>query len=208
MDLGAAASDVWAMLRFFSCFSFALTAVAAHAADWQPTERTEPYAIAGTTPLALYQSIGERGPKTAIGTRAIAVTEWELLWRRDYQRQGSGCVLASALPFLTIIYKLPKPASNLSAEVSSRWRTFATGIKAHEEVHGVLLQAMTSTIIRETVGLTTAQDDGNCNGLRAKVLEKVKVAYDDYRRDSAEFDRIEMSRGGNVQKLVLGLING
>jgi len=178
------------------------------ASDWQPTERTEPYAIAGATPQALYQSIGERGPKTSIGTRAIAVTEWELLWRRDYQRKGSGCVLASALPFLTIIYKLPKPASNLSGEMARRWQKFAAGIKVHEEVHGVLLQAMTSTIIRETVGLTTAQDDNNCNSLRAKVLERVKIAYDDYRRDSAQFDRIEMSPGGNVQKLVLGLVNG
>lgn len=180
----------------------------AMARDWQPTERTQTYAVAGTTPMALYRSIGARGPKTSVGTRAIAVTEWELLWRRDYQRRGDGCVVASALPFLTITYRLPKPAAQLGGETAARWRVFADGIRAHEEVHGVLLQAMTDTIIRETVGLTTAQDDANCNALRARVLDKVKAAFDGYQRDSRDFDRVEMAPGGNVQKLVLGLLNG
>ena len=32
-------------------------------------------AISGTTPLALYQSIGNNGPKTSTGTRAIALPD-------------------------------------------------------------------------------------------------------------------------------------
>ncbi|MEO1745611.1 MAG: DUF922 domain-containing protein [Pseudomonadota bacterium] len=189
-------------------FCAILVAPSAGAADWAPTERVDHYSISGTTPHALYQSIGERGPKTSVGSRAIAVTEWDLRWRRDYQRRGEGCVVASALPFLTITYKLPKPASALSGDARRRWSTFSAGIVAHEDVHGVLLRAMTDTIIRETVGLSTANDDGNCNALRARVLEKVAAAYDGYRRDSNAFDRIEMSPGGNVQQLVLGLLNG
>ncbi|MEN0002111.1 MAG: DUF922 domain-containing protein [Pseudomonadota bacterium] len=194
------------MLRFALCLILLLMPVTANTADWQPNESTQTYTIAGTTPMELYRSIGERGPKTAQGNRAIAVTDWDLLWRRDYQKRGAGCILASALPFLTITYKMPKPSANLTGETAQRWQHFYAGIKAHEDVHGVLLQALTSTIIRDTVGLTTESDDGNCNALRAKVLAQVKIAFDAYRRDSDEFDRIEMAPGGNVRSLVRAFI--
>ncbi|MEM1375894.1 MAG: DUF922 domain-containing protein [Pseudomonadota bacterium] len=196
------------MIKRFAAAFLVFASLVAPAHAWEPKERVEAYAIAGTTPRALYRSIGERGPKTSVGNRAIAVTEWKLLWRRDYQKRGDGCELASALPFLTITYKLPRPAEKLSGQTARRWKTFANGIRVHEEGHGVLLQAMTDTIIRETVGLKTLVDDGNCNALRAQVLDRVKVAFDDYRRNSADFDRIEMAPGGNVHKLVLGLLNG
>lgn len=178
------------------------------AAEWKPTEQNVHYAISGTTPLALYTSIGEKGPELRGKRRAIAHTTWDLKWRRDYQKQAQGCVLASALPFLKIIYTLPKPASKLSGVVNARWKRFYDGIVVHEHQHGVMIRQMTQTIIDETVGLTTAQDDGNCTELRAKVLATVKTQFENYTSRSFAFDREEMTRGGNVQQLVLGLVNG
>ena len=77
----------------------------------------------------------------------------------------------------------------------------------HEHQHGAMLRNMTQVIINETVGLTTETDDSNCNQLREKVLVKVKQSFDAYTRQSFAFDREEMSKGGNVQKLVLALLN-
>ena len=181
---------------------------AAIAADWKATESEKHYAISGTNPIALYQSIGEKGPEPKGGKRTIAHTTWDLKWRRDYQRQEQGCILASALPFLKIIYTLPKPSSKLSGAANASWRTFYNGIKTHELQHGAMVRTMTQTIINETVGLTTKDDNKNCSKLRAKVLANVKSAFENYTSQSNAFDRDEMSNGGNVQQLVLGLVNG
>ena len=200
-------ANMKAAMTAATCLVLAL-AMPAGAADWKATENTAHYAISGSTPLALYQSIGDKGPKTSTGTRAIALTTWDLKWRRDYQRRDKGCVLASALPFLSITYTLPKPATSQSGATAQSWGNFYAGIKAHELQHGAMLKTMTQAIINQTVGLATQSDDGNCNQLRANVLKNVKAAFDSYTRQSREFDRVEMSKGGNVHQLVLALVNG
>ncbi|MEM9573594.1 MAG: DUF922 domain-containing protein [Pseudomonadota bacterium] len=187
---------------------FMLLSNIAHGADWEAQEFTKHYNINGTTPIALYKSIGEKGPVIKGNRRTMAITTWDLKWRRDYQRKNAGCTLASALPFLKITYELPKPAQKLPATINARWNAFYEGIKIHEHQHGAMLRNMTQVIINETVGLTTETDDSNCNQLREKVLAKVKQSFDAYTRQSFAFDRDEMTNGGNVQQLVLGLLNG
>jgi predicted secreted Zn-dependent protease len=184
-----------------------LLASPAQSADWKATEIEKHYKIDGTTPIALYKSIGEKGPVIKGNRRTIAITTWDLKWRRDYQRKGAGCTLASALPFLKITYELPQPAQKLPSPTNAAWQAFYQGIKTHEHQHGAMLRNMTQVIINQTVGLTTETDDGNCNRLREQVLAKVKQSFDAYTRQSFAFDREEMSKGGNVQKLVLGLLN-
>lgn len=181
--------------------------IQAHATTWQPAETTRHYTITGSTGPALYASIGERGPEPSVGVRAIAYTSWDLKWRRDYQPRNGGCELASALPFLTITYTLPKPAERLTGATAENWKLFSDGMVEHEHFHGVLLRQMTDRIIADTVGLRT-DNDLNCQKIRARVLEKVKTAFEDYSRQSAEFDRVEMSTGGHVHGLILQLVNG
>lgn len=193
--------------RWIAVLVLSLLTSAAHADSWKATISEKHYRIDGTTPIALYESIGQRGPIIKGDRRTIAITTWDLKWRRDYQRQNAGCVLASALPFLAINYELPRPAQKLPASLNARWQIFYDGIKTHELQHGEMIRNLVRVIINETVGLTTEQDDGNCNQLRAKVLAKVKTAFDTYTRQTAEFERIEMSKGGNVHSLVLGFLN-
>lgn len=176
------------------------------AADWQAKEVLKPYAITGTTPIELYESIGENGPVIGAGRRTIAVTNWDLKWRRDYQPDGSACVLKSALPFLTITYALPKPKAKLTGDVARRWQQFAAGIAAHEKVHGRDIIAMTEEIIAGTVGLRV-ENDKDCKLIRAEVLKRVQAAADNYKAKARAFDGIEMSDGGNVQRLILAFVN-
>ena len=178
----------------------------AQAADWQPVERVTPYAISGATSPELYASIGVSGP--LIGkTRTIALTSWDLKWRRNYQPQGSACRLVSAKPFLTITTTLPKPAAKLGDSAARLWKTFVDGIAAHEKVHAADIRAMVEGIIAATVGLTI-QNDPQCKLIRAEVLKIVKAANEDYKAKSRAFDRAEMSDGGNVQLIILALVNG
>lgn len=174
--------------------------------DWQHAERIETYAISGRTGIALYESIGARGPKVGIG-RAIAYTTFDLKWSRDYRPEGDTCRLASARPHLTIVYKLPKPSGPLPPELEKHWKRFIDGIAAHERVHGEFILDMVKAMQAETVGLSAAGDPG-CRKIRADVLAKVQAINAIQRARGREFDRKEMSQGGNVHQLILGLVNG
>jgi predicted secreted Zn-dependent protease len=192
----------------YPCFAlFIVSASHANAADWQPQEVVKPYAISGATPIELYESIGASGPVIGEGRRTIAVTRWDLKWRRDYQPDGTACVLSSALPFLTITYALPKPKAKLPENVARLWKTFIDGIAVHEKVHGQDIIAMVDGIIAQTVGLRI-ENDPDCKLVRTEVLKRVEAANEAYKAKARAFDQVEMSKNGNVQRLILELVNG
>jgi predicted secreted Zn-dependent protease len=175
-------------------------------AEWKPTERIETYPVSGKTPIELYRSIGENGPKLSLGP-TIAYTTFDLKWSRKYVPEGGGCRLARAVPHLTIIYKLPKPSGPLPSETKARWDKFIAGITAHERVHGEMILDMVKKIEATSIGLTVA-DDPKCQKIRQELTKRLAALSDEQRRKSREFDREEMSEGGNVHRLVLGLVNG
>lgn len=176
------------------------------AADWKAVEKIETYAISGATGLELYESIGQRGPKTGIG-RAIAYTDFKLTWTRDYQKRGNACVLASARPRLVITYRLPKPSGKLDAEMRKRWDVFANGVERHERVHGDMIKDLVREIESATVGLTVPNDPG-CAKIRADMKPVLSALSQAQRARSRDFDRAELSKGGNVHQLVLQLVTG
>ncbi|MGB7285528.1 MAG: DUF922 domain-containing protein [Salaquimonas sp.] len=191
---------------FFGCSVVLFFVIApALANDWPVKEQVKTYPVRGSDPLALYRSIEDNGPKTSLGTRAIALTEFKLLWRRDYRPDGTDCVLASATPQLTITTTLPKPAGKLSKELASRWKPFVEGITAHEAVHGTMIRALTEEIINKTVG-TRIENDPACKKIRPVILEKVKATYAVHLARSRDFDKVEMGRGGNVEMLIRALV--
>lgn len=173
--------------------------------DWPVNERVITYPVRGEDALTLYRSIEDSGPQTSLGTRAIALTEFKLLWRRDYRPDGTDCVLAAAMPQLSITTTLPKPAGKLSKELAARWKSFAKGITAHEAVHGTMIRELTAEIVTRTVG-TRMENDKGCKKIRPAILEKVKASYAAHLARSREFDRVEMGPGGNVEQLIRALV--
>ena len=193
-------------LRVF-CFLAGLpVSLPAAAADWKPVEKIVTYAISGRTGIELYRSIGENGPKIGVG-RAIAYTDFDLKWSRNYVPERGGCTLAAARPHLIITYRLPKPKGTLPPETRPRWKRFIDGIEKHERVHGALIVELVEKIEAVSVGLRT-EDDPKCRKIRAALTEKLAALSQEQRRKSREFDQVEMSQGGNVQQLVLALVNG
>jgi predicted secreted Zn-dependent protease len=185
--------------------TLAFSMIGAAAADWTPVERIEPYAISGATGPELYASIGERGPQIGSGRRAVAFTDFKLTWTRDYREEGGACRLASAKPKLTITYRVPKPARALSGKVKGSWDTFAAGILAHEKVHGEMIVDMVRQIEAQTVGLTVADDRG-CRKIRTEMTRILSGLSQAQRQKSRDFDRVEMSDGGPVHRLILALL--
>lgn len=180
---------------------------AAAQADWRPAERTEHYTVSGRTGLELYRSIGENGPKVGVG-RAIAYTDFKLLWSRDYRPQPDGsCTLVTARPSLTITYRFPKASGDMPAATKRLWETFIAGVAAHEKVHGEFIVDLVKAIEAVSVGLS-APNDPQCQKVRAELQSRLGPLSQQQRARSRDFDRVEMSDGGNVHKLVLALVNG
>ena len=175
-------------------------------AEWRATERVETYAVSGTTAPELYASIGARGPKVGIG-RAIAYTDFKLTWTRDYQRQGDACTLVTAVPKLIVTYRIPEPSARLSTVEQARWDRFAEGIRAHERRHGEIIVEMVRKIEAATVGLSVPGDP-NCRKIRQEMTRRLSALSQEQRQRSRDFDRVEMSNGGNVHQLILAFVNG
>jgi predicted secreted Zn-dependent protease len=176
-------------------------------ANWQAVENVQAYSVAGKTGAELYASIGERGPKVGNAGRAIALTNFKLTWTRKYEPQGNACVLAVARPKLIITYVLPKPAQRLPAPVARNWDTFISGVRQHELVHGDLIKDMVKKIEAVSVGLSVA-DDPKCQKIRTELTARLGELSRAQRQQSRDFDRAELSNGGNIHQLVLALING
>jgi predicted secreted Zn-dependent protease len=178
----------------------------AHAAEWKANETVQTYSVTGSSGIDLYRSIGENGPKAGTG-RAIAITDFDLKWSRDYQPRDGGCALVFARPHLNIVYRLPRPANKLPSAVQPLWDTFIKGVEAHERVHGEMIIETVKKIEAATVG-TFVANDPNCRAVRKEVERRTVPPVEEQRRQSREFDREELSDGGNVHSLVLGLVNG
>jgi len=177
-------------------------------AGWQAVEKVETYAISGKTGPQLYESIGQKGPKVRDGSaRAIAHTNFKLTWTRNYVPKGGACTLVTAVPKLIITYTLPKPSAKLPMPAAGNWETFIAGIRAHENVHGELIRTMTREIEAATVGLSVPNDP-KCSKIRQEMTRRLTAIYETYKQRNRDFEQSEMSAGGNVQRLILALVNG
>ena len=178
----------------------------AAAQDWRATERIETYPVSGASGIALYRSIGENGPRVGAGS-VIAYTTFDLKWSRDYVPENGGCTLKRARPFLTIIYRWPRATGEMPPATQRLWERFIAGIEKHERVHGEIILDMVREIEAFSVGLR-AEDDPNCRKVREVLQRRLGELSQEQRARSRAFDREELSEGGNVHQLVLGLVNG
>ncbi|MFD1198849.1 DUF922 domain-containing Zn-dependent protease [Brucella gallinifaecis] len=174
--------------------------------NWKAVEIIKPYTISGRTGAELYQSIGQKGPRIGIG-RVIAHTSYVLTWDRKFNHTNNACTIVSAKPKLKITYTLPKPSQKLSPPVKEKWERFYDGIYKHELVHGDTAKEMTREIVRTTVGLSILNDP-KCQKMRRELINRINALVAVQRRQGRDFDQIEMGRGGNVEQLVLSLVNG
>lgn len=176
-------------------------------AEWQAVEKTRTYSISGQTGAELYASIGERGPKVGGLVRAIAHTDFKLTWTRKYEPQGGGCTLVVAKPKLIITYTLPKPSKPLQGAMAQNWETFISGVRRHELVHGDFIKDLVKAIETTSVGLRVDADP-NCRKIRAELTRRLGELSVAQRQRSRDFDRVELSDGGNIHQLILNLVNG
>ena len=135
-----------------------------------------------------------------------AKTDFDLKWGRGCKRDSNDCVPAAAQSFLTITYTLPKPAEKLAPDVAARWRVFIASIRAHEAAHGEYIVDMAQDIYDTTVGFRQPNDP-NCKKIR-NAIQAPSRPPSRYKARNRAFEQAEMVSGGNVQRLIRGLIEG
>ena len=170
-------------------------------AQAKTADKVKTYAISGSSGFELYTSIGERGPKGAIAQTAYALT-----WRRLFDEEGGSCRLVSARPELAIIYTFPKPSGKLSPKLRTLWNWFISGVRTHEEKHARMIREMVAETARQIAGASVA-NDRNCAKVKREVSRQIEAAKEAYKERSRQFDRVELSEGGNVHRLILALVN-
>lgn len=175
-------------------------------AQWAPTEQVKNYTVSGSSAIELYSQIGEKGPLVGGGMRTIAHTDFKLLWSRKYEPQPDGsCMLVSAKPSLTLIYTLPR-AGKMPDSLKAKWQVFADGVRRHERHHGEMIVEMVKEIEAVSVGLS-APDDPKCARIRQDLTVKLGEISNRNRERHRDYDKVEMNNGGNVQQLILNLVN-
>ncbi|MGO7947285.1 DUF922 domain-containing protein, partial [Rhizobium ruizarguesonis] len=76
-----------------------------------------------------------------------------------------------------------------------------------ERVHGETIKEMVKEIEATSIGLTVANDP-DCKKIRIEMTRRLGEISQRQRKRGRDFDKIEMGDGGNIQQLILKLVNG
>ena len=165
----------------------------------------ETYAVAGKSGAELYASIGERGPEVGRG-RTIAYTNFKLTCRGNTSGRATPAFWrrrAEARHHL----QAAEACWNSGLYRSGNWKTFIAGVNTHEKVHGDIIKDMVREIEAASVGLTVPGDP-DCRKIRTEMTKRLSELSLAQRQQSRDFDQVEISDGGNIHRLILGLVNG
>jgi predicted secreted Zn-dependent protease len=169
--------------------------------------KTTTYRISGKSGDALLDAMDRKGPKHGFLTRAIAQTAYTVSWEIDWRERAGSCRIANAAAVLTITYNYPEVSNAMAAGLDRRWQRFMAGVRKHEETHGRLAREMVSAAERELTRLSVKNDRG-CRKTQAEVKRRIAAVYEKYEARQVQFDEVEHSEGGNVERLVTRLSGG
>jgi predicted secreted Zn-dependent protease len=96
--------------------------------------------------------------------------------------------------------------TSLPPELEREWGVFIEGVRKHERVHAEQIKSMVSEIEKVSVGMTVPADP-KCTKIRTQLTEKLGEISRARVKASQDFDKVELSEGGNVHQLILNLVN-
>jgi predicted secreted Zn-dependent protease len=74
-------------------------------------------------------------------------------------------------------------------------------------VHGEIINEMVKEIETLSVGFSVSGDP-ECRKIRTELTKRLSELSLAQRQRSRDFDRVELSEGGNIHQLILALVNG
>lgn len=192
---------MWGLPMRFAYFAAVVLAACLPDAAMAEDVGIKTYPISGSTGFELYESIGRNGPKGA-----VAETRYTLTWQRLFDEEGGDCRLVRLRPRLTITKVVPKPRGSLPPALQRKWDVFIDGVHRHEDQHVRMLREMVAATQAAAAG-AVVENDPTCAKVKKKVTRHIDDGVASYKANSRAFDREELSDGGNVHRLILGLVN-
>jgi len=168
---------------------------------------TVSYTIKGTSGEALLAAMDRKGPRQGFTTRAIAQTSYTVGWTIDWRPLAGGCRVFQADAVLNLTYNYPGLGNGLSPDLGRRWNRFMTGVRKHEETHGRIAREMVNVAERQ-VRAVSFKEDRSCRRTQAEIKRRIASTYAEYEARQVDFDAVEHTEGGNVERLVARLGQG
>lgn len=187
--------------------AFAVVAAGPTAASVSVKTKTVTYKIKGSNGDTLIEAMDRKGPRHGFMTRAIAQTGYTISWDLDWREKSGSCRVFDADATLKITYNYPEVTGDMSPGLKRSWTAFMRGVRRHEETHGQIARQMVKAAESALTGLTS-KNDRRCRKLQADVKDTIARVYDQYEADQMEFDEVEHSEGGNVERLLRALARG
>lgn len=168
-------------------------------------EKTEYYAVSGTTGRELLVDMNRKGPRQGFLTKAIAQTRYETSTDGDLVHAGGVCRVAGGGVVLTVTYIYPKPSERLGRDLARRWKAFQADNVRHERMHGRIAAEFAARLERY-IDDFAVRDGRGCGKARALFRRETKALYRLYEQKQIAFDRREHRANGPVDRSVALLL--
>jgi predicted secreted Zn-dependent protease len=159
------------------------------AASAAPTvsERTEEYAVAGTTPEEIRINMNRQRPTVKNGLRLDAFTDWQV--RHEYRHSSTAeqCTLTSFTTTVDVVTTLPRWSGNRGdIALAQRWDRYRRALEEHEKGHAQVGIRAAEAIQSE---LSKVPPHATCADLQIVIESRVKGILEGAREEEADYDR-------------------
>jgi predicted secreted Zn-dependent protease len=159
------------------------------AASAAPTvsERTEEYAVAGTTADEIRINMNRLRPALKNGRRLDAFTDWQV--RHEYRHSSTAeqCTLTSFTTTVDVVTTLPRWSGNRAdTALAQRWDRYRRALEEHERGHAQIGIRAAEAIQSE---LSKVPPHATCADLQNVIESRAEAILQGAREEEADYDR-------------------
>ncbi len=157
--------------------------------------RVSTFAVKGTNPVAVLDSIRRRGPVVK-GRRAFASTHMRARWKARLHQRGSRCRVERLRVYAQFDIRLPRAAGygRFSPVVQREWRQFVRILERHERTHARIFRTCIVKAERRLRGMTAP----TCTQLKDRLRRSFRRTMAACRKAHDRLDHRDVRRTPNI----------
>jgi predicted secreted Zn-dependent protease len=151
------------------------------------TTAEQGYAVSGSTPEELRQSMDAARPVSESGDPFDAITRWNVRWGMRLERRGGLCQLECVNVAADVTLVLPdwRPPEDVELDLEVRWAQFMTRLRQHEEGHMTLAEQTALEVADRARAVEPTRD---CQRFEEAVNASARAVIDEYGQGHRDYD--------------------